>query len=241
MPLAASPIMSRGCATTPAATVFMQPRHRRPTRPWRSKGSEHRRRRSTRCWSAFRAKFHVEPDHQCSTHRTDPMRGHQSSAILDEHERGRKAASLRSTRHRCRTVRRSSGTLETHGGLISSVFLIDHKGMAFNLDDRVVVQAGKATFSIPIGLGAADKAAGKAVPQIIMVITGPAGHPGRGVLHSGAGLGAAAQESSMRSERRAPSSPRPPSISGSAGSMDADGTPPPAFVLPARSPAQKAA
>ncbi|ESY00343.1 serine/threonine-protein kinase [Mesorhizobium sp. LNJC405B00] len=65
------------------------------------------------------------------------------------------------------------GTLVTHGGLVSSVFLIDHRGIAFNLDDHVVVQADKATFSIPIGLGAADKAAGKALPQIIMVITGP--------------------------------------------------------------------
>jgi serine/threonine protein kinase len=66
-----------------------------------------------------------------------------------------------------------SGTLVTHGGLVSSVLLIDHKGMAFNLDDRVVAESDKATFSIPIGLGAADKAAGKAVPQLIMVITGP--------------------------------------------------------------------
>ncbi len=65
------------------------------------------------------------------------------------------------------------GTLVTRGGLVSSVLLIDHKGMVFNLDDRMVVQPDKATFKIPIGLGAADKAAGKAVPQIIMVITGP--------------------------------------------------------------------
>ena len=36
-----------------------------------------------------------------------------------------------------------------------------------------ILATGKATFSIPIGLGAADKAAGKALPQIIMVITGP--------------------------------------------------------------------
>lgn len=65
------------------------------------------------------------------------------------------------------------GTLVTRGGLVSSVILIDHRGIAFNLDDRVVAQADKATFSIPIGLGAADKAVGKALPQIIMVITGP--------------------------------------------------------------------
>ncbi|RVD37983.1 serine/threonine protein kinase [Mesorhizobium sp. M4B.F.Ca.ET.215.01.1.1] len=65
------------------------------------------------------------------------------------------------------------GTLVTRGGLISNVLLIDHKGMAFNLDDRMVVQAGKASFSIPIELGAADKTAGKVVPQVILVITGP--------------------------------------------------------------------
>lgn len=65
-----------------------------------------------------------------------------------------------------------SGSLETRGGLRSSLLLIDHKGMVFNLDERIVVEAGKATFSIPIGLGAADKAAGKAVPQIILAVTG---------------------------------------------------------------------
>ncbi|UCI07114.1 serine/threonine-protein kinase [Mesorhizobium sp. B1-1-8] len=66
-----------------------------------------------------------------------------------------------------------SGTLVTRGGLVSNVLLIDHKGMAFNIDDRLVAQADKATFNIPIGLGAADKAAGKALPQIMLVITGP--------------------------------------------------------------------
>lgn len=66
-----------------------------------------------------------------------------------------------------------SGSLVTRGGLVSNVMLIDHKGIAFNLDDRMVAQTDKAAFSIPIGLGASDKAAGKAVPQIMLVITGP--------------------------------------------------------------------
>ena len=66
-----------------------------------------------------------------------------------------------------------SGSLETNGGLLSHLFLIDHKGTAFNLDARITVQFGKANFSIPIGLGAADRAAGKALPQILLVITGP--------------------------------------------------------------------
>ncbi|RAZ92481.1 serine/threonine protein kinase [Mesorhizobium hawassense] len=66
-----------------------------------------------------------------------------------------------------------SGALYTGGGLISNVMLIDHKGVAFNLDDRMVPQTDKVTFNIPIGLGPTDKAAGKAVPQIMLVITGP--------------------------------------------------------------------
>jgi serine/threonine-protein kinase len=66
-----------------------------------------------------------------------------------------------------------SGALYTGGGLISNIMLIDHKGVAFNLDDRMVPQTDKVTFNIPIGLAAADKAAGKAVPQIMLVITGP--------------------------------------------------------------------
>jgi len=66
-----------------------------------------------------------------------------------------------------------SGALYTGGGLISNIMLIDHKGIAFNLDDRMVPQTDKVTFNIPIGLAATDKAAGKAVPQIMLVITGP--------------------------------------------------------------------
>ncbi|MBZ9938984.1 protein kinase [Mesorhizobium sp. BR1-1-16] len=65
-----------------------------------------------------------------------------------------------------------SGSLETYGGLISNVMLIDHKGMAINLDDRISVQYGRANFSIPMGLNAADKAAGKPVPLVMLVITG---------------------------------------------------------------------
>jgi serine/threonine-protein kinase len=66
-----------------------------------------------------------------------------------------------------------SGAIYTGGGLISNVMLIDNKGVAFNLDDRMVAQTDRVTFNIPIGLAAADKAAGKAVPQIMLVITGP--------------------------------------------------------------------
>lgn len=66
-----------------------------------------------------------------------------------------------------------SGTLRTEPGLKSAMLLIDHKGMMFNLDDRVVVTGHQASFNIPIGLGAADKSLGKPVPQIVLVVTGP--------------------------------------------------------------------
>lgn len=66
-----------------------------------------------------------------------------------------------------------SGTLETKGGLRSNLLLVDHKGMVFNLDKRLTVADGKARFSIPIGLSAADKAGGAKVPQIILAVTAP--------------------------------------------------------------------
>jgi hypothetical protein len=66
-----------------------------------------------------------------------------------------------------------SGTLETLGGLRSSLLLVDHKGTVFNLDSRIRVQDGKGIFSIPIGLGAADQAEGKPVPQILIAVTAP--------------------------------------------------------------------
>ena len=64
-----------------------------------------------------------------------------------------------------------SGTLGTRGGLRANLLLIDHKGMVFNLDQRIRIEAGKAVFNIPIGLSSADQASGKIVPQIIVAVT----------------------------------------------------------------------
>lgn len=64
-----------------------------------------------------------------------------------------------------------SGALRLAPERKSNLLLIDHKGMVFNLDDRVAVEADTASFNIPIGLSAADRAGGKAVPQIIMAIS----------------------------------------------------------------------
>lgn len=119
---------------------------------------------------AFRGKFDIEPDvnvrliepAQCQV--TQFLRALGATAADKPH--------LTLDRTSVPNGSPISGTLETLGGLKSSLILIDHKGMAFNLDERIIVQSGKATFSIPIGLGASDQAAGKAVPQIILAVTG---------------------------------------------------------------------
>ncbi|RUW63837.1 serine/threonine-protein kinase [Mesorhizobium sp. M7A.F.Ca.US.008.03.1.1] len=119
----------------------------------------------------FQAKFHVEPD--ISVRLIEPSQCEVTNFLRFLGQTGADKPQLVLDRTSVPNGTPISGTLVTRGGLISSMLLIDHKGMVFNLDDRIVAQSDKATFSIPIGLGAADKAAGKAVPQIIMVITGP--------------------------------------------------------------------
>ncbi|KRB32513.1 MULTISPECIES: serine/threonine-protein kinase [Mesorhizobium] len=124
-----------------------------------------------RMLGAFQAKFRVEPDISVRLIEQSQCEVTNFLRFLGQTAADRPQLVLDRTSVPDGTPIR--GTLVTRGGLISSVLLIDHKGMVFNLDDRIVVQPDKATFSIPIGLGAADKATGKAVPQIIMVITGP--------------------------------------------------------------------
>jgi serine/threonine protein kinase len=68
-----------------------------------------------------------------------------------------------------------AGTITTAGDGNASVFLVDHKGMVFNLTERFDLRKPNVDFSIPIGLGAADKAAGRALPQMIVVISGTRG------------------------------------------------------------------
>ncbi|RWN29908.1 serine/threonine-protein kinase [Mesorhizobium sp.] len=121
--------------------------------------------------SDFQARFHVEPD--ISVRLIEPAQCEVTNFLRFLDQMAADKPQLVLDRTRVPSGSPIGGTLVTHGGLISSVLLIDHRGMAFNLDDRILAQADKATFNIPIDLGAADKAAGKVVPQIIMVITGP--------------------------------------------------------------------
>jgi serine/threonine-protein kinase len=119
----------------------------------------------------FQAKFHVEPD--ISVRLIEPSQCEVTKFLRFLGRTMTDKPQLVLDRTSVPNGSPISGTLVTHGGLISSVLLIDHNGMAFNLDDQMVATSDKATFSIPISLGNTDKAAGRAVPQIIMVITGP--------------------------------------------------------------------
>ncbi|TPK72533.1 serine/threonine protein kinase [Mesorhizobium sp. B2-4-15] len=119
----------------------------------------------------FKTKFHLEPDISVRLIEQPQCEVTNFLRFLDRNQVERPELVL--DRTSVADGAPITGALVTHGGLVSNVMLIDHRGIAFNLDDRMVAQTDKATFSIPIGLGAADKAAGKALPQIMLVITGP--------------------------------------------------------------------
>lgn len=119
----------------------------------------------------FRSRFHLEPDINVRLIDQPQCEVTNFLRVLDRNQV--ESPQLVLDRTSVPDGAPISGTLTTHGGLVSNVMLIDHRGIAFNLDDRIVAQTDKATFNIPIGLAAADKAAGKALPQIMLVITGP--------------------------------------------------------------------
>lgn len=123
-----------------------------------------------RMLEAFQAKFHIEPD--ISVRLIDPAQCEVPHFLRALGASAAERPELVLDRTSISNGSPVSGSLSTRGGLRSSLLLIDHRGMAFNLDDRVTIDSGRAVFSIPIGLGPADLASGKSVSQIIIAITG---------------------------------------------------------------------
>lgn len=68
-----------------------------------------------------------------------------------------------------------SGVLGDLGGRKVEMLLVDHKGMAFNLSSRLSGDGDSRSFSIPIGLSAADQAAKKIVPQMLIALASSSG------------------------------------------------------------------
>ena len=124
----------------------------------------------TQLLAAFQAKFHAEPD--ISVRLIEPDQCEVTHLLKALGATTAEKPNLALDRTSVPNDFPVSGTLETRGGLWTNLLLVDHKGMAFNLNDRVTIQAGKGMFSIPISLGATDQAGGKTVPQIIIAITG---------------------------------------------------------------------
>lgn len=124
----------------------------------------------TQLLAAFQAKFHVEPD--ISVRLIEPAQCEVTQLLKALGATTAEKPNLTLDRTSVPNDFPVSGTLETRGGLWTNLLLVDHKGMAFNLNDRVTIQSGKGMFSIPIGLGATEQGEGKAVPQIIIAITG---------------------------------------------------------------------
>jgi serine/threonine-protein kinase len=120
--------------------------------------------------NAFQAKFHVEPD--VSVRLIEPAQCEITNFLRALGATTAKRPKLALDRTSVPNGSAISGTLEARGGLRTSLLLIDNKGMAFSLDEHVVVQGGKAIFNVPISLGAVDQASGKTVPQIVVAVTG---------------------------------------------------------------------
>jgi filamentous hemagglutinin family protein len=121
--------------------------------------------------SAFQARFNLEPD--INVRLIEPAQCDVTTFLHDLGETSSDKPALSLARTSVPNGSPVSGTLETRGGLRSNLILIDHEGMAFNLDQRIKVEGGKATFNIPIGLSDADRTSGKVVPQIIVAVTAP--------------------------------------------------------------------
>ncbi|MGE0282291.1 MAG: protein kinase [Rhizobiaceae bacterium] len=119
--------------------------------------------------AAFQARFNLEPD--INVRLIDPAQCEITTFLHTLGDGSAEKPMLALAQTSVPSGSPVSGTLETSGGMRSNLLLIDHKGMAFNLDQRVRVDDGKATFNIPIGLSEADRAGGKVVPQIIVAVT----------------------------------------------------------------------
>jgi serine/threonine-protein kinase len=70
-----------------------------------------------------------------------------------------------------------TGEIKTENGRHTDLILVDHKGVAYNLNDRLIEAGDGQTFSIKLGLGAADLARQDGVPQLVIAITSDKGIP----------------------------------------------------------------
>jgi serine/threonine-protein kinase len=121
-----------------------------------------------RMMEAFQAKFGVEPE--VSVRRIRPTQCAVTDFLHSSKAGAAEAPRLVLERTSVPNGSPIRGELAIPDGRSYHLLLIDHRGMAFNLDNRLTATAKKATFEIPIGLSSAEQDTGKGVPQIMIAI-----------------------------------------------------------------------
>lgn len=121
----------------------------------------------------FHAQFKFEPD--VGVRLIDPPQCVVADFLRELPRTGSTPPALRLDRTTIPNGTPVSGRLAELEGRKTELILVDHKGMAFNLNSRLAMTGADAVFSIPIGLSASDQAAKKVVPQVIIAFTSPSG------------------------------------------------------------------
>lgn len=122
---------------------------------------------------SFQARFSIEPE--VGVRLIEPAQCVVADFLRDVPRSSARPPELRLDRTTVPNGTPVSGRLAELAGRKTELILIDHKGMAFNLNSRLSLEGGNAEFSIPIGLSASDQAARKVVPQMIIALTSPGG------------------------------------------------------------------
>ena len=187
----------------------------------------------------FQAKFHVEPD--ISVRLIEPSQCEVTNFLRFLGQTAADKPQLVLDRTSVPNGTPISGTLVTRGGLISSVLLIDHKGMVFNLDDRIVVQSGQGYLQHPDWSRRRRPGRRKGRAADHNGDHRPPGYSGGCVLHADASLGAAPQNSRGNRDRRISVLSHRQVFPARRIAWAPDGTPPLVFAPLVRRPADKAA
>ena len=121
--------------------------------------------------SAFETRFDQEPDIQ--VHLIDPRQCEVTRLLGALRDSPAEAPRLTLDRTAVPHGAQVTGALKTRPGTHTSLLLIDHAGMAYNLNGFAKAAGDRITFSVPMGLNGADGTAKGATPQILLALTGP--------------------------------------------------------------------
>ncbi len=123
--------------------------------------------------TAFKERFGVEPRRRMALIEPAQCAALDFANADAADATGRPALELESTA--VSATAPLAGTLTTQGAAGTYLYLVDHKGVVFNLTERIDTLSREARFSVPLALAAADKVAGIARPQLLVAVSGLGG------------------------------------------------------------------